>query len=226
MILPAHFTDKMAQIVRPWGRYSLPDWAFLPLAGLVGAGLIALAMSYRPDFQAPTYTETGFVMREAALGELIPGPGTRIELVTQGTDGPVARLSAIASFESAGMQSAGVGAALSEDWERRVSGQMLRVEAIVKPDTGSTVEQVRIGYFTTGYGDSGRTLVSLDNDWTTVGICFPVSDLAEANGQESVGIWPGDQGNGEAVLVQEIRITIEPALTSLETCQSRIGTEG
>lgn len=225
MILPAHFTDKMAQIVRPWGRYSLPDWAFLPLAGLVGAGLIALAMSYRPDYQAPIYTDTSFVMRGTALGELIAGPGTRIELITEDTENPVARLSAVASFDAAGLQSAGVGAALIEDWEARVAGRMLRIEVEARRPEDSEIDQIRVGYFTTGYGDSERTLVALGEDWNTVGICFLVPEAAQPNGQESVGVWPGDQGNGEPVFVREIRITIEPEPTSLETCQSQIGVE-
>lgn len=225
MILPAHLTDQMAQFIRPLGRYSLPDWAFLPLAGLAGAGLIALAMGYRPGFQAPTYTETSFVMREAALGELIPGPGTRFELITEGVEAPIAQISAVASFDSAGLQSAGVGAALITDWETRVAGRMLRIEVEAKRGEGAEIDQIRVGYFTTGYGDSERTLVSLTEDWQTVGICFQVPDTAQPTGQESVGIWPGDDGNGEPVLVRQIEITIEPDQTSLETCQSHIGAE-
>lgn len=225
MILPAQLTDKLVQFTRPLGRYSLPDWAFLPLSALAGAGLIALAMSYRPEYQAPTYTQSQFIMREAALGELIPGPGTRVELVTVGQGDTVARLSAMASFESVGLLSAGVGAALSEVWEERVVGRMLRIEVEAMPAPASSVQQIRLGYFTTGFGDSARQLVTLQDDWDTVGICFQVSADARPNANESVGIWPGDAGTGEAVLVREIQITIEPEQTSQAQCESQIGAE-
>jgi len=217
---------KWIEVLRRYGGYSLPDWAFLPLSLLVGGGFVVLALEYRPAFENPTFTETGFVMREAALGQLIPGLGTRMELISGVTGQPIARLSSVASFETAGMQSAGVGASLIGEWEERVAGRMLRVEVDAMPGSGSRVEHIRVGYFTTGFGDSERSLVALGSDWKIVGICFAVPENAEPNGHESVGVWPGDEGNANTVLVREIRITIEPEDTSLDVCRSRIGARG
>jgi len=222
-MLPAQLQTRLRELVRPVGRYSLPDWAFLPLSALAGAGLVYAAMSFRPGFVEPVYSETGFEMRGLALQGLIPGPGTRYELITENFDTPIARLSATASFESSGQMSAGVGVALSPDWEAQVVGRMLRVEVDAKPADGSEVDQIRVGYFTTGFGDSGRIPVALDEDWQTVGICFQVPETAEPNNNESMGVWPGDIGNGEGVLIRAYKITIEPEQTSLDTCQSRIG---
>jgi len=212
-------------LIRRSGRWSPSDRVFLPLAGLLTVGLITLALNSRPDLRNPVYTANGFVMQGDALGQLVPGPGTRLQLIAASSGESMARLSAIATFKTAGERSAGVSAALSPQWEARVAGRMLRVEVEAQTALNSDVDQIRVGYFTIGYGDSGRTPVALERSWRTVGICFRAPENAEPNGQEAVGVWPGDAGSGDAVLVREIRITIEPEDTSLETCQSRIGAE-
>ena len=109
------------------GRFSPPDWAFMPGAALVFAGLVALAMIYEPAGEDPVVTETEYVMAGPALAQLVPGPGTGFQLVTTGGT-PLARLTATASLEAAGAMSAGVAAVIPVEFEARVPGRVLRVE--------------------------------------------------------------------------------------------------
>jgi len=107
------------------GRFSPPDWLFMPGAVVFAAGLVALAMALEPTGEDPVVTETEFVMAGPALAQLLPGPGTGFQLLTaSGT--PVARLTATASLEAAGRLSAGVAGVIPPDFEARVPGRLLR----------------------------------------------------------------------------------------------------
>lgn len=215
-------TNPLLDLVRRSGRWSPPDWVFLPAAALVTAGLVALALNLRPGTVEPEVTATSFVMEGEALGQLIPGPGTRLELTFSPTGDVMARMSSTASFESAGLMSAGVGAALPAEWEANAIGRIVRFEVDAQAAQDSRIEQIRLGYFTVGHGDSERTLRPVASSWSTVGICYPVSPDAQPNGTEWLGIWPGDLGDGQAVLVRSIRLTLEPEGETLEQCQARL----
>lgn len=217
-----HLSQAFRDLVRRSGRWSPPDWVFLPASALVLAGLVALALNIRPGAVDAVVSDTQFIMEGEALGQLIPGPGTRFELTIGPAGEPLARLSATASFDAAGMLSAGVGAALPTEWEENAIGRIVRleVEAQAAPDT--RIDQIRLGYFTVGYGDSERTLTPVSPSWSTVGICYQVAPTAQANGVEWLGIWPGDAGDGEAVLVRSIRLTLEPQGDTMAQCEARL----
>ncbi len=212
----------LLDLIRRSGRWSLPDWAFLPLAVLVTTGLIALALNIRPGTVEPVITDGTFVMEGEALGELIPGPGTRFELTFGPTGEPIARLSATAAFASSGLLSAGVGAALPAEWEANAIGRIVRFEVEAQAASDSSIDAIRLGYFTVGHGDSERTLRALGDSWSTLGICYQVAATAQPNGAEWLGIWPGDAGDGEPVLVRSIRLTLEPEGETLAQCEARL----
>ena len=215
---PSFFRD----LVRRSGRWSLPDWVFLPLSVFATAGLIILALNIRPGTVEPLITGDQFVMEGEALGQLIPGPGTRFELTFGPAGEPIARLSATASFESAGLLSAGVGAALPAEWEANAIGRIVRFEVEAQAPADSRIEAIRLGYFTVGHGDSERTLRPVTDSWSTLGICYQVSASAQPNGVEWLGIWPGDAGDGQPVLLRSIRLTLEPEGESLAQCEARL----
>lgn len=189
---------------------------------LVMAGLIVLGLSTRPGAVDAVISDTEFVMQGEALAQLIPGPGTRFELTIGPAGEPLARLSATASFDAAGLLSAGVGAALPTEWEENAIGRIVRLEVEAQAASDSRIDQIRVGYFTVGYGDSERTLKPVGQSWSTVGICYQVAPTAQANGVEWLGIWPGDAGNGEAVLVRSIRLTLEPPGDAMAQCEARL----
>ena len=63
------------------GRFSPPDWLFMPGAALLAAGLVALAMALEPSGEDPVVTETEFIMAGPALAQLVPGPGTGFQFL-------------------------------------------------------------------------------------------------------------------------------------------------
>jgi len=212
----------LAALVRRSGRWSPPDWVFLPASALVTAGLIVLAFNLRPGTVEPEISDSQFIMEAEALAQLIPGPGTRFELTYGPAGEPLARLSATASFEAAGLLSAGVGAALPAEWETNAIGRIVRFEVEAQSAQDSDVDQIRLGYFTVGHGDSERTLRPVSRGWSTTGICYQVSPSAQPNGAEWLGIWPGDAGDGQGVLVRSIRLTLEPEGETLAQCEARL----
>jgi hypothetical protein len=153
---------------------------FLPASTLVMAGLIVLGLGTRPGAVDAVISDTEFVMQGEALAQLIPGPGTRFELTIGPSGEPLARLSATASFEAAGLLSAGVGAALPSEWEENAIGRIVRLEVEAQAAPESRIDQIRVGYFTVGYGDSERTLKPVSQFWSTVGICYQVAPTAQA----------------------------------------------
>ncbi|XBQ15339.1 MAG: hypothetical protein ABL308_10250 [Oceanicaulis sp.] len=203
------------------GRFSLPDWAFLPVAAAVFAGLIMLAMTYRPTGQDPIVTDTQYLMTGPALGQLVPGPGTSVQLVT-GAMEPLARMRASASLEAAGRLSAGVAAIIPPEFEAAVIGRLLKVEAELRAEPGSELTEARLGYFTTGGGDSGWRPVPVSEEFRTVGFCWRVRPDAPTNGVESVGVWPDVEGADRVLLVRELRVTIQPEAIDQATCEASL----
>jgi hypothetical protein len=204
-------------------RFSPPDLVFIPLVSLMIVALVYAALAWRPLGAEPVVTETEFNMSGRALAQMIPGPGTTLQLLANYGDRPVVRLSANATFEAAGNLSAGVGAAISSEFEARVATRMVRVEAELRaaPDLGT--EAAKLGYFTVGHGDSGWRDIEVTDRWETVGFCFQTSATTEANNNEAVGVWPDVSGAGRALLLREIRVIIEPEGETIETCEANIG---
>ncbi|MEQ8432596.1 MAG: hypothetical protein RIA71_00020 [Oceanicaulis sp.] len=200
------------------GRFSPPDWLFMPGAVVFAAGLIALAMALEPTGEDPVVTETEFVMAGPALAQLLPGPGTGFQLFTA-SGAPVARLTATASLEVAGRLSAGVAGVIPPEFEARVPGRLLKVEASLRAAPESAITEARLAYFTSGGGDSGWREVPVGEDFRTVGFCYQVSPDAPLNEVEFVGVWPDIEGGARGLLLRELRVTIQPESVNAEQCQ-------
>ncbi|MGX6647451.1 hypothetical protein ACWCOP_05865 [Maricaulaceae bacterium MS644] len=201
------------------GRLSPPDWLFMPGAVLFAAGLIALAMALEPSGEDPVVTETEFVMAGPALAQLLPGPGTGFQLFTA-SGAPVARLTATASLEVAGRLSAGVAGVIPPEFEARVPGRLLKIEASLRAAPESAITEARLAYFTSGGGDSGWRYVPVGVDFRTVGFCYQVSPDAPLNEVEFVGVWPDIEGGARALLLRELRVTIQPEGATPDECQA------
>lgn len=199
------------------GRFSPPDWIFMPGAALLFAGLVALALAYEPAGEDPVVTDTQFIVNGPALAQLVPGPGTGVQLVTTGGE-PAARMTATASLDAAGRLSAGVAAIIPAEFEAAVVGRVVKVEASMRAASGSDITEARLGYFTTGGGDSGWREVPVSSSFETVGFCYAVSPDAPLNEIESMGIWPDVDGGRRVLLVRDMRVTIQPEGDSVESC--------
>lgn len=192
------------------GRINVPDWAFYPSAAALAALLIAVALLMQPRNAAATVSERELVFQGAALSDLVNGPGTHVRFDPGHADGPVARASAAASFEIAGNMSAGVAAFVPDEFETRISGRRVRVEFEVRASGTNGPETVRIGYFTTGYGDSGWHELPVSPRYSTIFFEWdaPVHEGQEFN--EAVGIWPDPLGESREILIRRIRVFILP----------------
>lgn len=188
------------------GRMNIPDWTFYPLAALAAAALIALALLMRPFNAAAVITERELVFQGAALADLVNGPGTSVRFDPGHSDGPVARASSAASFELAGSMSAGVAAFVPDAFETRISGRRIRVEYEVRTSGTSGPETVFIGYFTSGYGDSGWQEQPVTPQFSTISFEWdgPIFEGQEFN--ESIGIWPDPEGQNREILIRRIRV--------------------
>ncbi|MGJ3230642.1 MAG: hypothetical protein ACFE0P_02470 [Oceanicaulis sp.] len=203
------------------GRFSPPDWVFMPGAALVFAGLVVLALAYEPAGEDPLATETEYVMAGPALAQLIAGPGTGFQLLTA-TGTPMARLTASASFEAAGSLSAGVFTVLPPEFEARLAGRLVKVEATLRaaPEAGG-LDETRMAYFTTGEGggSSGWRTLPVTDTFETVGFCHTVSASAAGEDPELVGLWPDGNGANRGLLLQALRVTIQPEGVTPEACE-------
>lgn len=204
------------------GRFSPPDWIFMPGAVLVFAGIIWLAMAVEPTGEDPLVTDTEFVMAGPALAQLLPGPGTGFQLIT-GAGTPVARLTATASLETAGRLSAGVAGVIPYAFEARVPGRVVRIEASLRAAPEAGITEARLGYFTVGGGDSGWRAVPVTDQFQTVGFCFAVSPDAPLNEQEFVGVWPDVEGAARGLLLRDLRVTIQPEGGTVDACEAGFG---
>lgn len=191
-----------------FGRINIPDWVFYPLAGGVAALMIVLALMMRPVNAAAVVTERELVFQGAALADLVNGPGTNVRFDPGHADGPVARASSTASFEIAGTLSAGVAAFVPQEFERRISGQRVRVEYEVRTAGTDGPSNVLIGYFTSGYGDSGWREVPVTPQFTTVSFEWDAPVYAGQEYTETVGIWPDPGGENREILIRRIRVLL------------------
>lgn len=187
-------------------RFNIPDWAFYPLAAGLAALLVALAFAMRPVNASAVVTERELVFQGAALTELVNGPGTSVRFDPGHSDGPVARAASTASFETGGTMSAGVAAFVPDEFETRISGLRVRVEYEVRTAGADGPDTVHIGYFTSGYGDSGWHERPVTPQFSTIAFEWdaPVHEGQDFN--EAIGIWPDPEGQNREVLIRRIRV--------------------
>lgn len=192
----------------------------MPGAALLFAALVFLALRFEPQGEDPVVSETEYLMAGPALAQLVPGPGTAVQLQT-GTGVPAARLTATASLDAAGTLSAGVAAVIPREFAARVPGRLVKVQAVVRAGPDSDVREARLGYFTVGEGDSGWRVIPVTDAFETVGFCHRVSENAPDNEMEFAGVWPDIRGAGRIVLLRELRVTIQPEGVTPQQCAAR-----
>ena len=189
---------------------SLSDRFFMPLAVLAFAGLVALALQYRPAGQDPVVTDTSFVMEGSALAQLIPGPGTEVVFDPAAPGGPVARATATSSLEAAGTLSAGVGAVIPPQFESRLPGRTIRVE-ITLSNADAELTETAMGYFTVGVGDTGWRRRAISAEGGVLTLRHAVPENAPLGNNDWVGLWPDPDGSGRSVAVRRVEVRLVDA---------------
>ena len=189
-------------------KISLSDRFFLPLAVLAFAGLIALALQYRPVGQDPVVTETSFVMEGSALAQLIPGPGTEVVFDPAAAGGPVARASATSTIEAAGTLSAGVGAVIPPEFEARLPGRSIIVEVTLN-NADAELTETGMGYFTVGSGDTGWRMREIRAQGGVLTLRHDIPADAPLGNNDWVGLWPDPDGAGRSIAVRRIEVRLD-----------------
>lgn len=188
---------------------SLSDRFFLPLFALVCAGLIYLALEYRPSGDDAVMTADRLVFEGAALAQLIPGPGTSSAFDPAAMGGPVARASAASSLQAAGNRSAGVGALVPPEFEAAVLGRDIEVSITLRAEDPDHTE-VAMGYFVVGAGDTGWLLRTIPEDGSPITLTHTIPPDSPTGNNDWIGLWPDLDGAGRTVLVERIAVTILP----------------
>ncbi len=137
--------------------YSLPDWAFYPLAALAAAGMVGGALSYGDNSlrSREEILTDGIVFQGDSLNAITLGNGLSAQILGDG-DEIFARISAVRGpFE--GIQSAGAFFTLSPAELDAIEGRRVRVRFTVRSASEHGAAGVRLNLFIPGVGqDAGR----------------------------------------------------------------------
>ena len=185
--------------------FSLPDWAFYPLAAAVTAGMVAGAMSFG-DVNHRTAEEIraeGTVISGAALSGLTTGNGLTASFLGA-PDTDFAQISA-ARGPLDGLQSAGAFFALSQPELRAFEGHRLRITYQLRSSSHQGARRALLNFFTPDRGQASWVEVELSSHLTAVeleiysGVCtWPQAYLA---------VWPGWDTDANAIDLVSVQIT-------------------
>ncbi len=168
--------------------FSLPDWAFFPLAGAVIAGMIAGALSlgdsgYRSSEQI---IAEGVRWEGAALQAITTGNGLEATFLIEGIT-PIVRISA-SRGPLDGPQSAGAFFTLSPQEIEALQGHTIEVRYWARRAADAGAIGTRLNLFTVGIGQNSWQRIEVSNDFEEFQIVVtpPVCEW----GYGYVGVWP------------------------------------
>lgn len=190
--------------------FSLPDWAFYPLAAAVTGGMIAGALAFGDVSQrTPEQIRAeGLVYEGDTLGVVATGNGLEASLLTDGATSFLRISAARGPFD--GMQSAGAFFAMAPAELEALQGHRVRVTIRARGADEHPAEGVRFNLFLPGIGQDGWTRHPLGGDFQD--ITFDVSPPACSWDYGYIGIWPDwdferntvDVGRVELIALEEI----------------------
>ena len=189
----------------------MKDRFFYPLAGVVIAGIIALA--FLPGGQGPALDKTqiltdGYVLGGNDLTSLYASGGTDFMFVE--SEGGAEAHAVLSSNLPRNMApaSAGVFATLSSDYEGVFAGQKLQITISAKAAKDNPLERFEAGYFTSGPGDSGWRAFALTPKYKDYSFTFTPGTVNGPPGRDYVGIWPGIEGKKKRMVVRSFTIKV------------------
>jgi len=189
----------------------MKDRFFYPLAGVVIAGIIALAFLPGKRESGPDKAKIlmdGYALSGNDLTSLYASGGTDFTFTEgQGGEAAYAVLSSNLPRNMA-PASAGVFATLSSDYEGAFAGKKLQITIRAKAAKDSPLEQFEAGYFTSGPGDSGWRAFTLTPKYKDYSFTFTPGTVTGPPGRDYVGIWPGVDGKKKRMLVRSFAIKV------------------
>lgn len=168
--------------------FSLPDWAFYPIAALTIGGMVAIALSFGDSgLRTPEeILSEGIAYEGEALNGLVAGNG--LDITVQTDDSEMFARIAAARGPLDGAPSAGAFFALSPDETAALEGHRVRVSYHFRSAQTHGAAQTRIAFFADGIGQSAWQIVPLGNE--TAEAVIEISPPRCAWGQAYIGVWP------------------------------------
>lgn len=185
--------------------FSLPDWAFYPLAAIVAGSMVAGALAFGDATQrTPEQIRAeGLVYEGDTLNVIATGNGLEASVLTDG-DTAFLRISA-ARGPFDGMQSAGAFFALSPDELEALQGHRVRLTFQVRSGGEQPAEGVRLNFFLPGIGQDGWTRHPVGAHFED--ITFDVSPPACQWDYGYIGIWPDWDFERNTIEVRRVELT-------------------
>jgi len=188
----------------------LKDRFFYPLAALIVAVIIALALSFGDsvDLTDCEIWTSGYLMEGEDLVRLTAQPGTQAVFVAaSGGEPAYARLTSTAARDSL-PPGPGVFAPLGPQYERAFAARDIRITITARASRQNPLDAFDIGYFSAGSEDSGWKRHTLTDGWQDFVLIFNPGPLTERRGLDHASVWPGETADLLNVDVKKFRVQV------------------
>ncbi|WP_339739636.1 hypothetical protein [uncultured Maricaulis sp.] len=193
--------------------YSLPDWAFYPIAALAVAGMVAGALSYGDNSErSPEEILTDGILFEGdSLNAITTGNGLSARILREGEE-TFARIDAVRGpFD--GMQSAGAFFALSPGELDAIQGRRVRLRFTVRSAPEFGAPGIRLNFFVPGFGQDSGEHVEISERFETFTLEAASPECSWEFGY--IGMWPDWDFEHNTVDLERVELT---ALDRLPDC--------
>ena len=196
----------------------LKDRFFYPLALALIAGMIWFALSRATvtKLTDACIWQNGFIAQGEDLVTLTASPGTVYDYIGATPTDPAHVVASTQIPRRNAPASAGIFAALGEDYERAFAGQKIRLTVRARQGRKNPLIEFDMGYFTAGAGDSGWRRRTLTPDWKDYVLDFSPKPPNGDPDLDYFGIWPGEAGEQETMHIAYMKIDVlsKPASTA------------
>lgn len=187
----------------------LRDRIFYPLAVLVIAGIIGLALSFGEGeaFSDNQIISDGWQISGPELNALTISPGSNGAYVDE--DGGYIQLSQFTP-DGEGPASIGVFATLGPAHERAFAGRLLRLSFRARAGRINPLKEFDVAYYSMEGEPSGWTTFALGPDWQDYTVDYSPPIIAAMENVDLVAVFPGRAGENETIDLASIRIEVLP----------------
>lgn len=185
----------------------LRDRYFYPLALLVIAGIITLALSFghNDGFSDQQIINEGWEISGPDLNSLTVSPGTNSAYVND--EGGYIQLSQYTP-DGEGPASIGAFATLGPSHERAFAGRLLRLTFRARSGRINPLKEFDAAYYTMEGPPSGWTTFTLGPDWEDYIIEYTPPIIAAQDNVDLIAIFPGRAGENETLDLASVTVEV------------------
>lgn len=189
--------------------FSLPDWAFYPIAAAACAAMIGGALSLgESTYRTPEEIRSeGLIFEGDSLNGITTGNGLSVEFLAEG-DTQFLRIQAERGPLD-GLQSAGAFFALTPEELTALAGHRVRITVRARSAGTQPAEGVRVNFFLPGVGQDSWRREVLSDAFTDIVFDSAPSSCSWDYGY--IGLWPDWSFEANRVDVSRVDLTaLEP----------------